>query len=119
MKNLLLPILCTLFLSACSPHPGTGKWKADGENSLGIAKLTVAYEGKAVFTSTKPDPAVWHCFWNAAEKQTVNLACTPSTDTEAEQHFVFSVQDDGIAELSRNGQRIGLFIRIEGNPAIQ
>ncbi len=118
MKKLLFPVLMLMFLSACSPHPGTGVWKAQGENSLGIPGLTVAFDGKAAFTSKGENAAIWHCFWNASGEQTINLDCTPSTNTESEMHFVLTAEDDQTAALSRDGKSIGLFIRGEGNPAI-
>lgn len=118
MKNFLFPALCVLLLSACAPHPGTGVWKAKGENSLGIPDLTMAFDGKARFTSSTNDPATWHCFWNASGKQIVKLGCTPSTDTEKEEYFVFTVREDGFGELSQNGNAIGLFMRGDKKPVI-
>ncbi len=118
MKKTLLPFLCCLTLSACSPHPGSGVWKAQGENIFGIPNLTIGFEGKAQFTSSKMTIATWHCFWNAKSKQTIDLDCTPSSDTEAETHFVLTVKDDQTAELSRDGNSVGLFVRQDKMPEI-
>lgn len=120
MKKRLLTIpLIILSLAACSPHPGAGVWKAEGENTLGIRGMTLAYEGKAVFSSTRVNPALWHCFWNGASSHAANLDCTPSTDTESHERFVFTVGEDGVGELRQQGQVIGRFVRETGNPAIQ
>jgi len=119
MKNFLLPALFVIVLGACSPHPGAGIWKAEGENTLGIKGMTVAYEGKAIFSSSKPAPATWHCFWNGTGRQTAKFDCTPSTNTDAEAHFTFTVREDGTAELRQQGKVVGLFVREGGNPVIR
>jgi len=49
-------------LSSCSPHTGTGVWKATGENDWGIERLVVSFEGRATFVSKKNN-AYCHCFW--------------------------------------------------------
>ncbi|WP_457665460.1 hypothetical protein [Thiolapillus sp.] len=118
MKNLLILIPFILTITACSPHPGAGLWKAEGENDLGIKVLTMAYEGKAVFSSTRGKVALWHCFWNGADRQSANLDCTPSTNPDAEERFVFTVREDGTGELSQQGKIIAKFVREEGNPSI-
>ncbi|WP_456379316.1 hypothetical protein [Thiolapillus sp.] len=118
MKNLLLACLCILFLGGCSPHPSSGIWKAEGDNKLGIKSLTVDFGGKAVFTSSKVKPATWHCFWSNAGEQTAEFDCTPSTNTEMEERFVFTVKNGEIAELSQDGELIGRFLRAAGNPII-
>ncbi len=119
MKNLLLACLCILFLGGCSPHPSSGIWKAEGDNKLGIKSLTVDFGGKAVFVSSKVKPATWHCFWSNAGEQTAEFDCTPSTDKETEENFVFTVMEGDVAELSQDGKPIGKFSRTEGNPIIQ
>ncbi|WP_456406570.1 hypothetical protein [Thiolapillus sp.] len=119
MKNFLLPALFVILLGACSPHPGAGIWKAEGESTRGIKSITVAYEGKAIFSSSKPVAATWHCFWNGAGKQTANLDCTPSTNPDAEERFTFTVREDGTAELRQQDKVIGRFVRTEGNPSIR
>jgi len=75
-------IITTFLLSACSPHPGSGVWEAVADNEQGISKLTVGFEGKAEFTSSKLNNAVWHCFWSTADKKKLVLDCTPSTNPE-------------------------------------
>ncbi len=37
--HFLLFLSSILLLTACSPHPGTGVWKTDSDNPLGIEKL--------------------------------------------------------------------------------
>jgi hypothetical protein len=119
MKKFLSLAICALTLSACSPHPGSGVWKAQGENNMGIPSLTIGFEGKARFSSSKTTPATWHCFWNASGRQTIDLDCTPSIDTEAETHFVLTVTDNQAAKLSMDGKPVGNFARSDKMPKIQ
>ena len=113
----ILSSLLAFALSACSPHPGAGIWKAEGENSLGIKSMTLTYEGRAEFSSTKGEPARWHCFWNGASKRLAHLDCTPSTNTETHERFEFTVGKNGVGELRRQGKAIGRFLRQAGNPS--
>ncbi len=92
-------IFLSLFLSACSPHPATGVWKATGENTLGIDRLVAGFEGRAEFTTSKINNAVWHCFWGAADKKILKLNCAPSTNTEEKRLFTLGVNEQGLAEL--------------------
>ena len=106
-----------LLLSACSPHPGAGNWTAAEENDWGISRLTLSYEGRGLFTSRQP-AATWHCFWGGMDRQTARLDCTPSSNTDRETQFVFSVNQDGIGILSQEGKTLGRFRRIDGKPEI-
>ena len=92
-------IFLSLFLSACSPHPATGVWKATGDNALGIDRLVAGFEGRAEFTTSKINNAVWHCFWGAADKKILKFNCAPSTNTEEKRLFTLSVNEQGLAEL--------------------
>jgi len=96
-------IFLSLFLSACSPHPATGVWKATGDNALGIDRLVAGFEGRAEFTTSKINNAVWHCFWGAADKKILKLNCAPSTNTEEKRLFTLSVNEQGLAELRDAG----------------
>ncbi len=92
-------ISLSLFLSACSPHPATGVWKATGDNELGIDRLVAGFEGRAEFTTSKLDNALWHCFWGAPDKVRLKFTCAPSTNPDQKRIFVSSVNDQGLAEL--------------------
>ncbi len=107
-------IFLSLFLSACSPHPATGVWKATGENELGIDRLVVGFEGRAEFTTSKLNNAVWHCFWAAPDKVRFMLTCTPSTNPDQERVFVLRVNDQGLAELLANYRPAKGFLPADG-----
>jgi hypothetical protein len=95
-------ISLSLLLSACSPHPATGVWKATGDNELGIDRLVAGFEGRAEFITSKLDNTLWHCFWAAADKKRLTLSCTPSTNPDQKRVFVMSVNKQGLAELRDN-----------------
>ncbi len=117
MKKLMLLVPAVLALAACAPHPGAGIWTAADRNAWGISRLTLAYEGRAMFDSSTP-PTNWHCFWGGRDKHTARLDCTPSSDTGKETQFLFSVNQDGIGTLSLNGKPLGHFRRMDGKPEI-
>lgn len=113
-------VVITLLLSSCSPHSGTGVWKANADNEWGITRLVVGFEGRAEFKSTKKNNAVWHCFWTAAgDEKGVDLDCAPSTDTEHKQKFTVTVNDQGFAELRNEATLLATFTLQDENPSPQ
>ena len=119
-SNLLqsLLIIIALLLSSCSPHSGTGVWKANAENEWGITRLVVGFEGRAEFKSTNKDNAVWHCFWSAArDKKSLDLECTPSTNVDQKQTFNVIVNDQGFAELRNETSLLATFTLQDENPS--
>ena len=114
----LLTISSLFLLTSCSPHPGTGVWKTEGENELGLSKIIVAFEGRAEFKSSKPVEANWHCFWGKADDQALNLDCTPSTNIDQARKFVIVSQDKTNAEFRENGKLIAKLKRVDANPVL-
>ncbi len=117
MTRMPLAMISALLLTACSPHPGAGNWTAIGENAAGISGLTLSYEGRALFTTTKPK-ASWHCFWSAAGKREAILDCTPSSNPDQEVKYLFRVNRQGEGELLRQDRVLGRFRHTEGKPEI-
>jgi len=125
----VLAISMALFLSACSPHPATGVWKATGDNDLGVDRLVAGFEGRAEFTTSKLDNAVWHCYWGVPDKSKLELTCTPSTNPDLKRVFILSVNDQGLAELrdksdpvdssplNDNRPVLATFIRLDEDPS--
>ena len=113
--------LASFLLVACSPHPGTGVWKATGENEMGIDRLVAGFEGRAEFVSTKPEVATWHCFWGKIDENTLSLDCTPSTNTDNKKTFTLTAIDLGTAELHEVNQKdnrlLATFTRLDENPS--
>lgn len=114
----LLIVAAILVISACSPHPVSGVWKATEKNSYGISKLIVSFDGKAEFTTTNPDSATWRCFWAATEKRQAKLDCTPSTDPDQEKRFILTVNERGHAELSHQSKLITVLTLQNENPVV-
>ena len=115
--NSLYLLATALFLTACTPHPGAGVWKAAADNDYGISRLVVNFEGWASFTTSKLGNATWHCFWAATDKQEATLNCTSSLNTEQKEVFILTVNDQGLAELQHKSKLVGVFTRQDENPS--
>ena len=106
-----------LLLSACSPHPAAGVWKANEDNAYGISKLVLSFEGRADFVTRELDNATWHCFWAVTGKNEASLDCTSSLNTEQEESYLLTINDQGLAELRHKSQLVGVFTRQDENPS--
>ena len=88
---LSLSLLSLTLLSACSPHPGAGGWKATSSDAT-FERLEVRYNGQADFyTSSEDTASTWRCFWGVEDKQTTNLKCVEAADTTNEQTYLLLV----------------------------
>ena len=111
VRELLFLALGSVTLAACSPHPSAGKWKAVSDNVFGIADLSLQFDGKAEFATTKKDIAVWHCFWGKSGESRATMKCVPSSDPERRELYEFVVQDEKRGELFYNGESVATFER--------
>ena len=109
-RFIVLTIGVTMLI-ACSPHPSAGKWKAISDNELGIRDIDILYEGKAEFTTTKGDVAVWHCFWGGTSKLVATMNCVPSSDTDRREQFTFVVDGSDQGKLSHQGELLATLER--------
>lgn len=109
----------TLLIAACSPHPASGVWKTTHDNAYGISRLTMSFDGRAKFVSTKLNDATWHCFWSASGDKQADLDCNPSTEKESKSLFVLKVTSPGEAELFHDLTRVGIFHLQNENPVIK
>lgn len=116
MLHLLFVFTLAALLSACSPHPAAGVWQAADDNDYGISKLVVSFDGKANFITGKLDNTTWHCFWGATGRQEVNMDCSSSTNTDPEERFILTINDQDIAELQHKSRRVATFTRLDENP---
>ncbi len=112
LTKILITVLVTLLITACSPHPGAGKWQAIDDNSLGVKNLSILFDGKSEFTTIENENILWHCFWGAESKTKMSMTCTPSTDTSEHEKFEFIMLSDDQGQFSRNGKVIGKFSRL-------
>ena len=85
VKDLLFLALGGAMLTACSPHPGAGTWKATSDNAFGIVDLSLQFDGKAEFAT--------------------------SSDPERRELYEFVVQDEKRGELFYNGESVATFER--------
>ncbi len=120
----LLFIFTLSFLVACSPHPGAGVWKSNGENKMGIKRLVVGFDGKAEFVSKQSGNANWHCFWGKLSDNKLSLNCTPSTRPSQKKSFILSTSGKNKAELyefmdDKNNTLLATFIRLDENPSLE
>lgn len=99
----------SLLLFACSPHPGAGHWKADGENSMNISWIDVVFEGTADIFEQGKQESIRRCFWSAADKNSLNMQCVHSDNTDNKATYNFVVLESGQAKLLQNDKLIGLF----------
>jgi hypothetical protein len=112
-----LIFLFSLLILACTPHPGTGVWKAISDNEMGISRLIVGFDGRAEFVSKKQDNATWHCFWGKVTDKKLDFECTPSTNPEQKKSFVLSIDDQGLASLYHKANLLATFSRLDENPS--
>jgi len=123
-RHTLYIVSAIALLAACAPHPGAGVWKSTGDNSYGITELTLGFDGKAGFDTTKYQPASWRCFWSAAGEHAASLECSASTSTERKQNFRLILDEQGPtmhqrAELRHDGQLAAVLERHDQNPVIE
>lgn len=116
-SRFLFTVFVTLSLAACSPHPGTGVWKATADNKMGIERLVVGFEGRAEFVSKKLDNANWHCFWAKVADKKLSLDCTPSTNSDQSKTFILFSVEAGVAELRDESGLLATFKRLDENPS--
>lgn len=107
-----------LLLSACSPQPVSGVWKATQDNEYGISGLVVSFGGRAEFVTRKLNNATWHCFWGAIASHEASLECTSSVNIEQTEDFHLTVNEQGFAELRHKLKLVGTFKLTNENPKL-
>ena len=112
-------ITIAVLLSACTPHPTSGVWKATVDNDYGIDELVIAFDGKAHFTSTKNEITDWHCFWTASSEFATELKCTPSTNPDQEENYSLTIDNQKVALLRHNTQLIASFTLVDKDPSTE
>jgi len=106
VKLKLWIISLAIFLSACSPHPGSGGWRATSAEPL-FERLEVRFNGNADFYSkTNDDEAAWRCFWSAADKQAAELKCIQASNDSMEKIYMLIVDDDGQTATLEQGEQV-------------
>ena len=102
--------IIVIFLSACSPHPGAGHWKAEGKNDLNISWINVVFEGTADIFAHGQQDSILRCFWAATDKNSLQFQCVYAEDTDKKATYQFVVVESGRkARLMQNEQLIAEF----------
>lgn len=113
ISSALFIVVILIAVTACSPHPGAGAWKADGDNSLKISSIKIIFEGTADIFSHENDgeskDAVFRCFWSASGEKQMQLQCVHAENTDLKETFQFTILETGQGKLTQNEQLIGLF----------
>lgn len=112
----IILLALALLLAACSPHPGTGVWKASAANARGIERLVVGFNGRANFTTTQPQRDEWHCFWSGLDKHRLKLDCTPSSNPKKAQDFILQASVAGQASLRQQDKVLAQFTLVDEDP---
>ena len=107
--NALIIISLLFILSACSPHPGAGNWKADSSNSLNISTINIIFEGNADFYVEGKEDSIRRCFWSAVGQQKMEMQCVHAEDTDKKVKYQFVVTEKGHARLTEGEQLISTF----------
>ena len=104
----LFPLL--LILNACSPHPGSGGWRATSAEPL-FERLEVRFNGNADFyTISSDEVAAWRCFWGAEDNQTLGLKCIQASNGDNEKEYALIVEEGKqIATLEQDGNVLGRY----------
>lgn len=97
-------------LTGCSPHPGTGNWRAEGNNLLNVSRINIVYEGTADFYVDGKEDAIRRCFWSATAKRTMQMQCVHADDTDKEVNYQFVITEKGHANLLLDDKVIGQFL---------
>lgn len=113
IRSALFIVVILIAITACSPHPGAGAWKADGDNSLKISSIKIIFEGTADIFSHENDgeskDAVFRCFWSASGEKQMQMQCVHAENTDLKETFQFTILETGQGKLKQNDQLIGLF----------
>ena len=104
-------ILGLFLIAGCSPHPGTGEWKAMTENELNITKISVFFTPKVLFYARAINEPVMQCGWWALDKKVIEMECVHLSDTEIKEKYRIKVVADGKAELLKEDTVITSLIR--------
>lgn len=104
-------VLVISLLSGCSPHPGSGSWLASGSNSEGFSQLQVHFDGKAELRYEDQTRGELHCFWQALNKDTVDMICSVAGDEETRLRYQLQTVGDSQGNLHREGEIVGRFDR--------
>ncbi|MFW2371550.1 MAG: hypothetical protein ACN4GM_00360 [Gammaproteobacteria bacterium] len=100
--KLLIALLPSLLIMACSPHPSSGEWHniSNGDNEINM--ITVMFDGKAQMYGADKELIIRRCFWAGEDKTTINLTCVHPDDTDTDINYRLQVSDGQAILLQAN-----------------
>ena len=98
--------MIVFLLSACSPHPGAGHWKAEGKNDLNISWINVVFEGTADIFAHGQQDSILRCFWAAKDENSLQFQCVYAEDTEKKATYQFVVAESGRKARLMQGEQL-------------
>jgi hypothetical protein len=111
LKAVTAAILSLLFITGCTPHPGSGAWLSPGANADDITKVEVFFEPKVkIYTSVSAEPAL-QCGWWAIDKLALEMECVYLANTELKVKYQLKVTGDDTADLYKNGRFVTRLFR--------
>ena len=105
-------MLVASILFGCSPHPGSGNWLASGPDSDGFTQIQVHFDGKAELYYVDDAKGELHCFWQALNKDALDMICSQAGDEETRLRFQLQVVGKSRGDLHREGELVGRFDRL-------
>lgn len=106
-------ILAAALLTGCSAHPGAGNWQLEAGNQSPFSRVTVHFEGRAELFDAASGAESHHCFWGGISGSEIQLDCTTPEDTETRVRFNLRVNGAKNAQLLKDGQLLGNYLRVE------
>ena len=108
ITRLCLPLI--ILLTACTPHPGAGGWRATSGDAA-FERLEIRYNGQADFyIRTEDITAAWRCFWGTGGENKVSMKCVDAGNANNEQEFVFMVeQGRKLGSLLQGRETLGVY----------
>ena len=110
LRNKFLLTLTAILLSSCSAHPGSGNWVAS-DQAARFSRIAVEYDGKAELFVPDRDNYLYRCFWSGHDATSIRLQCSSADNEQDSPEYVLNVGQDGMAELSHQGDSLGRYTR--------
>ena len=100
-----------LFITGCTPHPGTGLWLSPGANTDAITKVEVDFDRNVrIYSTASAEPAL-QCRWRIIDTQNLKLDCVYLINTELKEKYRLIVTGNDTAELYRANRFITKLIK--------
>ena len=110
LRNKSLMALTAILISACSAHPSSGVWIAS-DQAAHFSRIAVEFDGKAELFIPDRENYLYRCFWSGRDATSIRLQCSSADNEQDNPEYLLSVGQDGMAELSLQGDSLGRYSR--------